>query len=164
MSGHHKCACGCRESDHATDFDCCTPGCPCKGFVRGAAEAWEYDGSCSACNSSMEWRGHREPSTPEEALCHDCAYEALDNTIATLRSDLAQASSLLREAEARLVGAVAAERERCAKVAMAWADKQGEVARAKSTSAPVSAQSHQEMAWTGLCIGNAILRGGPYGK
>ena len=44
----------------------------------------------------------------------------------TLRADLAQASSLLREAEARLVGAVAAERERCAlecdAEAQAWRD------------------------------------------
>ena len=73
-----------------------------------SGEEWEWDGTCSACGVEVEWRNDDGPAEEAEALCHDCAYEALDNTIAALRADLAaktadlaQASVLLRASEAR---------------------------------------------------------------
>ena len=125
MSGHHRCACGCQESDHATDFDCCTPGCPCKGFARRDFVPCSYCGTFvdEARREAVDGRYHAEGQCLEYTAAALGSYK---RESATLRADLAQASSLLREAEARLVGAVAAERERCAlecdAEAQAWRD------------------------------------------
>jgi len=53
--------------------------------VSETEEEWEYDGSCTECGETMEWEGD-EPTTPEEARCHDCAVDCLTSDLAAAQA------------------------------------------------------------------------------